>query len=248
VTARAARILLLAGTAEARALAGRLWDMPRLHVVASLAGVTRHAPRLAVAETRVGGYGGAEGLARFLAETGIDAVVDATHPFAARMPWNVRAACREAGVPRLRLIRPAWEWRAGWQRAADLAAAAPLPPPGARVLLTTGKGGIAPFAAREDLTIVARSIEDAGPLPDHITPVEARPPFTYAAEFTLMCSYRITHLVTKNAGGAGHAKLDAADALGITTVMIDRPMQPPGGASAATVPEAVAWLRRTVGI
>jgi len=241
------RVLLLAGTSEARVLAGRLWDMPGLKVIASLAGLT-DAPRLPAAETRIGGFGGADGLARYLANHRIRALIDATHPFARRMPWNAKAACEATGVPRLRLLRPEWQLRPSWISATDLAEAVAILPSGARVLLTVGRGGIAPFLCRADLRIVARSIEPAGPLPSNAVAIEERPPFTLAKEVALMSSHRITHLVTKNAGGAGDAKLDAADALGITTVMISRPDQPPGAVHADTVAEAVAWLREVVGI
>ncbi|MBK0397668.1 cobalt-precorrin-6A reductase [Limibaculum sp. M0105] len=240
-----ARVLLLAGTNEARVLAGRLWDMPGLKVIASLAGLT-DAPRLPVAETRIGGFGGADGLAVYIANHGIDAVIDATHPFARRMPWNAMAACDATGVPRLRLLRPAWEKRPGWRNVADLAEAVAALPSGARVLLTTGRGGIAPFLCRPDLRIVARSIEPAGPLPPNAVSIEERPPFSLASEVALMSSHRITDLVSKNSGGSGTAKLDAAEKLGITTVMIARPAQPAGDC-AETVEDAVAWLREIVG-
>ncbi|MDT8344087.1 MAG: cobalt-precorrin-6A reductase [Thermohalobaculum sp.] len=241
-----AHILLLAGTTEARVLAGRLWDMPGIRVTASFAGLT-DAPALPVAETRVGGFGGPEGLAAYLVQHDIKAVIDATHPFARRMPWNARAACDATGVPRLRLLRPEWPWRRGWLRAADLGAAAALLPEGARVLLTVGRGGIAPFLYRPDLRLFARSIESPGPLPPGVTAVTARPPFTLAAELALMSSHRVTHLVTKNAGGTGTAKLDAADSLGLATVMVERPEQPPGDSRAPSVIGAVVWLRDFVG-
>lgn len=240
------RVLLLAGTSEARILAGRLWDMPGLRVTASFAGLT-DTPRLPVAETRIGGFGGVEGLAQYLARHGFDALVDATHPFARRMPWNASAACERAGVPRLRLIRPEWPARAGWIGVPDLGEAVAALPHGARVLLTVGRGGIAPFLCRADLRIVARSIEPPGPLPPNAIAIRERPPFAHADELALMSSHRITHLVTKNAGGSGTAKLDAADALGISTIMIARPEQPAGGSRAQTVGEAVAWLRDFVG-
>ncbi len=234
-------ILLLAGTAEARALAGRL-AARGVDAVASLAGATRAPADYGVA-VRSGGFGGAEGLAAWLRAERVRALVDATHPFAARMPWNAVAACAAAGVPRLRLLRPAWPVRPGWRVVGSLDEAAAALPAGARVLLTTGRE-VAPFAGRTDCRFWLRSIEPVA-VPAHVTPLLARPPFRVDEEAAMIRRLRATHLVSKNAGG-GAAKLDAAAALGIEVVMVARPAPPPGPL-AATVERALDWVVATAG-
>jgi precorrin-6A/cobalt-precorrin-6A reductase len=241
-----ARILLLAGTAEARALAERLGGIPGLKVTASLAGVTS-TPTPIAAETRRGGFGGAAGLAGYLAAHHVTAVIDATHPFAAQMATNAALACTATATPHLRLIRPAWEATPNWHSFPDLAATAAALPARSNALLTTGRKEIAPFAARTDLSCLLRSIEPAANLPPHITQLTAHPPFTLEAELALMRGRAITHLVSKNAGGPGRAKLDAAVQLAIPILMVERPAPPPGP-TAETVEAAVAWIRQTVGI
>lgn len=237
-------VLLLAGTAEARELAARLADMGCLGVTASLAGATAAPAQIAV-PTRTGGFGGPKGLAAWIRAHDVTVLIDATHPFAARMQANAARAAAATGIPRLRLLRPEWPARPGWTLVTSLQEAADALPEGARVLLTTGRNEIAPFAARGDVSFHARSIEPVPDLPDHIRNIRARPPFTLADETALMRRLAITHLVSKNAGGAGAAKLDAAEALRLSTIMVARPPRPPGPV-AATVAEAVAWLGQTV--
>ncbi len=241
-----ARILLLAGTAEARETARLLAAIPGLAVTASLAGVTAEPAPIA-AETRRGGFGGAAGLAAWLRAHAAAALVDATHPFAAQMAANAAAACAAAGTPRLRLLRPAWEPEPGWRPVPDLATAAAALPGGARVLLTTGRRDLDPFLARTDLQLVLRSIEPLAGLPGHVETITARPPFALDDEIALMRGHGITHLVSKNSGGPGRAKLDAAARLGLPVLMVARPAPPPGP-SAASPAEAVAWVARTVAI
>jgi precorrin-6A/cobalt-precorrin-6A reductase len=235
-----AHILLLAGTAEARAVAECLAPLPGLKVTASLAGVTTRPAPIA-AQTRRGGFGGAAGLAGYIADHAITAVIDATHPFAAQMATNAALACTATATPRLRLIRPAWEPAQNWHSFPDLAAAAAALPPGAHALLTTGRKETAPFAVRTDITCLLRSIEPVTGLPAHITQLIAHPPFTLDAELALMRAHAITHLVSKNSGGPGRAKLDAAAQLAIPILMVERPAPPPGP-TAETVEEAVAWV------
>src|SRR4029077_5597975 len=119
----AVTVLVLGGTAEARALAGALAG-GRARAISSLAGRVAE-PRLPQGEVRVGGFGGPEALAAWLAGRGIAAVVDATHPFAQRLSASAASACATAGVPLLRLERPGWTQRAGddWHWVDDMAAA-----------------------------------------------------------------------------------------------------------------------------
>jgi precorrin-6A/cobalt-precorrin-6A reductase len=241
-----AHVLILAGTAEARALAGALAALPGLRVTVSLAGLTS-APAPIAAETRTGGFGGAEGLAAWLRAHRVAALIDATHPFAARMAANAARACAATGTPRLKLLRRPWRPAGDWRPCPDIAAAAAALPPGARPLVTTGRKEVAPFAARPDLACLLRVIEPVPGLPAHVIQIVARPPFTLDAELALMRAHAITHLVAKNAGGAGRAKLEAAVGLGLPILMVERPA-PPAGPLTETVADAVAWTRQTVAI
>jgi precorrin-6A/cobalt-precorrin-6A reductase len=235
------RILVLGGTTEARALAAVLVARG-FAVVSSLAGVTSR-PLLPEGEVRIGGFGGAKGLARYVREEGVALVCDATHPFAAKISRNAAEGARLAGVSCLRLERPAWTPQPDdqWTEVADLTAAADVIAPGARVFLTTGRKGLDPFRARRDITVVARVIERPESPPPPWTVIAARPPFTLEGERALMQRERIDVVVTKNAGGR-REKLDAAAALGIPVVMVRRPVKPPVPV-AASVAEITALIR-----
>ncbi|RSN66897.1 cobalt-precorrin-6A reductase [Actinomadura sp. WAC 06369] len=238
------RVLLLGGTAEARRLAGRLDADPAVEVTSSLAGRTA-APRALPGRVRVGGFGGPDGLAAWLRDERIDAVVDATHPFAARMTGNAALACAAAGVPLLVLRRPGWTKGPGddWRRVPSLAAAA-ADLPGERVFLTTGRTGLAAFAGDARRRYLVRSVDPPEPpLPARTTVVLARGPFTVGDETALMREHRVDVLVTKDSGGAmTAAKLTAARRLGVPVVVVDRPPVPDGVPVAATVEDAAAWL------
>ncbi|OJF14309.1 cobalt-precorrin-6A reductase [Couchioplanes caeruleus] len=232
------RVLVLGGTTEGRALAARV------PVISSLAGRTSR-PLLPAGEVRTGGFGGVDGLVRYLHEERIDAVVDATHPFAATMTAHAAAATAQAGVPLLVLRRPGWSSRPGdvWHRVPDLSAAAALVPGlGERVFLTTGRQSIAAFAGLDGCWLLSRSVErPEPPMPRRLEVLLARGPFTVDAERDLLRQHRIDVLVTKDSGGSA-AKLDAARALRLPVVMVDRPPLPAGVPTAATVDAAVTWL------
>ena len=233
------RILVLGGTTEARELAGRL------PVISSLAGRTSD-PRLPAGEVRIGGFGGPDGLAAYLRSAGIDVLVDATHPFAARISANATVAAEATGVPLLVLRRPGWTAGPGddWHRVPDLAsAAAALPRLGRRVFLTTGRQGIGAFAGRDECWFLARSVEPpAAPVPRHLEVLLDRGPFTLDGERRLLRDHRIDVLVSKDSGGPA-AKLAAAREHEIPVLLIDRPPIR-AVATVATVDEAVAWLTR----
>lgn len=233
------RVLVLGGTAEARALADKIPD-----AVYSLAGRTAH-PRLPSCEVRVGPFGGADGLRAYLRDAKIGAVIDATHPFADQMPLHAAQACAAADIPRLRLLRAPWTPQPGdnWQSVADTSAASAALEPASRVFLAIGIQELDAFAAHEDILFLVRTVDEpAEPLPfaayRHIA---ARGPFSVESETELLARYFIEILVCKNSGG-DRAKLDAARALGVRVVMIERPPQP-GGPTAATVADALAWLQ-----
>jgi precorrin-6A/cobalt-precorrin-6A reductase len=236
-------ILLLGGTAEARALAAAL-DDAGVAVVSSLAGRVAN-PRLPRGGVRVGGFGGPEALARWLADHGVRAVVDATHPFAERISASAAQACPAAGVPLLRLERQGWTERPGdrWHRVADLpAAAALLPSLGRRILLTTGRQGLAAFASVAGVWFLIRCVDPPTvALPAEHELVLDRGPYTLAGELELVDRHRIEVVVAKDSGGAAtEAKLDAARERGLPVVLVERPPRP-ATPSVATVDGAVGW-------
>lgn len=239
-----ANLLLLAGTREARMLAGALKDQGRWRVTASLAGVTSEPVDLAV-ETRRGGFGGVDGLVRYLQDNRFSAVVDATHPFAAQMSSNAAQACRRLELPLLRLERPAWSQpgRTGWLDVQDTDTAAAALPPGARAFLTVGGNSLEPFRCRGDVWFLIRTLEAIpGGFPfAQGTFVHGMPGTEAEVEAALMQEHGISHLVTKNAGGPAYAKVEAAVSLNIRTIMIARPQLPPAEI-AGDVAAAMVWL------
>jgi precorrin-6A/cobalt-precorrin-6A reductase len=233
-------VLILGGTTEARELAAALH--PGVRVISSLAGRVAR-PRLPAGEVRIGGFGGPDALARWLADTGVDAVVDATHPFAERISASAMHACASGGVPLLRLERPGWTERPGdrWHWVASLEEAAQLVPRlGTRVLLTTGRHGLSAFTGA---WFLIRCVDPpAGPLPPRHTLVLARGPYTPAGELELIDGNAIDLVVTKDSGGDHtRAKLDAARERSLPVIVVRRPPRP-AGESVATVGEALRWI------
>lgn len=223
------KILILGGTSDARQLANRL--VGRGHeVMTSLAGRTRD-PMLPEGGLRIGGFGGVPGLTAYLHDAAIEHMIDATHPYAGQISRNAVAAAEAAGVPLLRVMRPAWQPTEGqdWVDVATVAEAARSLAPQAKVLLTTGHGGLADFIERRDCLFVVRLIEPPElALPPHAQMLLARPPYSLEEEIALMAGHRITHLVSKNSGGGQTiAKLEAAHRLGIQVIMIARPHYQP---------------------
>lgn len=222
------KILVLGGTAEARALATALSGLGH-EVITSLAGRTQNPLLPEGGTVRTGGFGGAAGLGTYLLDEGIGRLVDATHPYALQMAENAARAAEITGVPIVRLTRPGWiePQYAFWHRVPDFAAAAALLPQGARALLTIGHKGLDPFFAREDCTFLIRAIEMPEWLPPHCWAIQSRPPYYQSNETELMSRERISHLVSKNSGGVQtEAKLLAAQGLGLTTIIIERPVKP----------------------
>jgi precorrin-6A/cobalt-precorrin-6A reductase len=236
------KVLLLGGTGEARQLADELSQ--EHDIVSSLAGRTADA-RVPAGEVRQGGFGGVDGLTTWLAAQGIEAVVDATHPFAATMTAHAVVACARLDLPLLVLRRPGWLEQPGdrWHWAADAtAAAALLPSLGERVLLTIGRQGLSAFAGT-GLWTLARCVDPPTPLPSWCELLLDRGPYELAGELELLRARRIDVLVTKNSGGEmTAAKLTAARELGLPVVLIERPPLPAGVAVARTTGEVREWL------
>jgi precorrin-6A/cobalt-precorrin-6A reductase len=240
------KVLILGGTTEASALAHKVAGDVRLAPVLSFAGRTTN-PQAQPIPVRVGGFGGIEGLVRFLRSEAVDAVVDATHPYADQMSAHAVAACAETGVPLASLVRPEWQRHADdrWQVVADTEAAArALGTPPRCVFLSLGRQELHVFAAAPQHHYLARIIEppEQATLPPDLRLLQARGPFDRAAEERLLRDERIDVVVSKNAGGAAtYAKIAAARALGLPVIMIARPLKP-AGAVMADVDACVSWL------
>ncbi|MEW2404800.1 cobalt-precorrin-6A reductase [Streptomyces griseoviridis] len=225
-------VLILGGTTEARELAAALVARGGVRVTSSLAGRVSRPGALA-GDVRIGGFGGAEGLADWLREHRVDALVDATHPFAGTITANAARAAEATGVPSLVLRRPGWTSVPGdrWHPVPSLSAAADvLPGLGRRVLLTTGRLGLSAFARLTGVHFVVRSVEaPEPPMPPHTEVLLAKGPFTADGETALLREHRIDVLVTKDSGGAATApKLTAARRLALPVVLVTRPATPPG--------------------
>jgi len=236
------RVLLLGGTAEARALAKTLH--PRVDVISSLAGRVPD-PALPVGPVRIGGFGGVGGLWRWLQEERIDAVVDATHPFAATMTARAAEVCGELRIPHLVLGRPAWDPGGAIVVASDAKAAEAVAQQRySRVFLTTGRSGVKAFTDSDAWFLIRAVTEpDAAVLPRHYQLLLSRGPYRYDDEFALLSEHRIDALVTKNSGGdMTRAKLDAAAALDIPVVMVARPPLPEGVTVVGTIQEVADWV------
>ncbi|MCR4377542.1 MAG: cobalt-precorrin-6A reductase [Rhodospirillales bacterium] len=257
MTERPLKLLILGGTAEGRALAHALHAVdPALHVVTSLAGVTKHVADLApdlAGEVRIGGFGGTGGLVTYIKDNAIDALIDATHPFARHITENAVHACAQTGTPYLRLDRPEWPMPKDTdvvfvpdaQEAARLVARTSR-----ATLLTIGNKDLAAFEGVDKVKLVVRVIEQPGPelKLNNATYVVARPPFTLQGEVALIRAHGIDTVVTKASGGdATRAKLDAAAAVGARLVVLRRPPAPTAE-RVFTIEDALVWTQRHLNI
>jgi len=239
-------ILILGGTAEAATIAERLAGGDH-HVITSLAGRTR-APRAVAGEVRIGGFGGVAAMTDYLRDKRIDAVIDATHPFATQISANAVAACDAAGVRRLQLVRPAWQATTddNWIEVEDGRAAAQAIRDGgyARAFLATGRQELPAFEQMPDVRFLVRLVDQPDQplaLADYDV-VAGRGPFVEIEERALLGDQRIDVIVAKNAGGAGSwPKMAAARELGLPVIMIRRTMEP-GDDPAASVEEVLKWI------
>jgi precorrin-6A/cobalt-precorrin-6A reductase len=241
-----AKVLILGGTTEARQLAERLAQRADLDVTVSLAGRTVSPVPHAV-PVRIGGFGGAEGLAKHLAAERVAALIDATHPYASIISENAASAARKVGIPFVAMHRPPWTALASerWIVVGNASAAAAAIGQNSRnVFIALGRNELAPFAAAPQHRYLVRTVDPVDPpLPlPRVTYITARGPFSEADDRALMSAHQIDVVISKNSGGsAAYGKIAAARALGIEVIMLRRP-PPPDAPAVSTVEEAVAWL------
>ena len=246
----AKELLILGGTGEASTLARAVLAHfgKTLNLTTSLAGRTQRPAPLS-GRVRIGGFGGAAGLAAYLTEHRVDRLIDATHPFAARISTAARLACEQARVPRLLLLRPPWRRHPldRWIEVDSIAAAAKIVGSyGRRAFLTVGAGEVSCFAATAGVHFLVRLIDPPKrPLPLHrYDVVIGRGPFAMVDERHRLEREAIDVLVCKASGGAAtEAKILAARELGLPVIMVQRPPPEPGDA-VETVEAAVDWLAR----
>jgi precorrin-6A/cobalt-precorrin-6A reductase len=243
-----ARILILGGTRDAVNLAVAASALPGTEIIYSLAGVTQN-PNLPGCAVRTGGFGGPEGLKNYLVDAAINAVIDATHPFAAEIAANVFAACEGIGLPRLKYLRAPWIPETGdnWIEVSSVAdAVSYLRAHASAVFLTIGTREIAAFACLDNCRFLIRYIHPPkGGVPlKNCEVVVDRGPFLEPGETELIRTKGVQYLVSKNSGGDGAAaKLAAARSLKIPVIMINRP-PPPAGAITEAQADAIAWLQK----
>jgi len=196
---------------------------------------------------RIGGFGGAEGLADYLSAQRVDALIDATHPYANIISENAAAAARKAAVPFVALRRPPWTAIEGdrWTEVRDTrAAVGALGQHRRSVFIALGRNELAPFTAAPQHRYLIRSVDPVHPplpVPD-VAYVTARGPFSEADDRALMQAHAVEFVISKNSGGsAAYGKIAAARALGIAVIMLRRP-RAVDAPTVETVDEAVAWL------
>jgi precorrin-6A/cobalt-precorrin-6A reductase len=224
---KAETILILGGTKEAAVLAAELVAAhPDWRIITSLAGRTKE-PKPVAGEVRIGGFGGAEGLADYLRRERITSLIDATHPFASQISANAKRAAALADIPLETRTRPPWQKQPGdlWLEFTTLEEARDAIPPAARVLLALGSQHIAPFTARADVHFLVRMVDPPDQplkLPDHELVIGL--PGDVEAETALLKRHGITHIVCRNSGGDGaYAKIAAARRNSVTVHLIALP-------------------------
>ena len=236
------RLLLLGGVTEALAIARTL---PAHHVY-SLAGVGR-VPGDLTCQVRVGGFGGAQGLAQYIRDQGIDLLLDATHPYAAQISHNAASAAALAGIPCWALRRPAWQPQAGddWREVADWAELVEALKPFQRPLFTLGREPLEHLHEIPEGQFWALRALDTYPGNARCEVIGARGPFVIEDERTLFAQRRIDVLISKNSGSsATEPKLEVARERGTPVLILKRPQLPEVDRAFLTGDEVLQALKR----
>jgi precorrin-6A/cobalt-precorrin-6A reductase len=223
------RVLILGGTGEAWELAAQLTTRDDLTVISSLAGRVSQ-PKLPLGIVRIGGFGGVTGLVSYLADENIKVVIDATHPFAAKITGNAEAACNALSIPLIALQRPPWEPEKEdlWCTVPDVqAAVSVVNHKHNRVFLSIGRQDLGAFSSCGEAWFLVRAIDEpTEKLPANSKLILRRGPFSLDDELELLRSESIGLVVSRNSGGtATYSKIQAARVLQIPMVMIDRPQK-----------------------
>ncbi|AFZ33697.1 precorrin-6A reductase [Stanieria cyanosphaera PCC 7437] len=240
------RVLILGGTGDAFELAVKASTIEGIEVILSLAGRTSQPAKINV-QTRIGGFGGIEGLVNYLKNNAIALLIDATHPYAAQISFNAATAAQICNIPYLILVRPPWQptKQDDWIEVENLQAAADLLPTLAkRVFLTIGKQELSTFAHLQEIWFLMRMIDP--PTSDRLIPkgeiLLDKGTFAVAEEIKLLKKYQIQAIVSKNSGGeATYAKIIAARELGLPVVMVKRPIIPESDRF-SNVESVLKWL------
>lgn len=216
------RILLLGVVTEALAIARTLGPE---HIY-SLAGVGR-VPTDLTCQLRVGGYGGAEGLAQFVRDEGIGLILDATHPYAAQISGNAAEAAQLSGVPCWALRRPAWQPQAGddWREVSDWTSLIEALKPFKRPLFTLGREPLQHMDEIPPEQFWTLRALDVYPGNERCEVIGARGPFLIEDERALFARRGIDVLISKNSGStATEPKLEVARELGVPVLVLKRPV------------------------
>ena len=227
-------------------MAERLAGRADVSAVLSLAGRTV-SPAAQPVPVRIGGFGGADGLADYLLLQRMDALIDATHPYAANISANAIRAIAQARIAFLALRRTPWPQISGdhWAEVGDVSeAVSALGTAPRRVFLTLGRKELEPFRGAPQHEYLVRSVDTVDPplAAPRVSYINARGPFLEADERALLQQHRIEILVSKNSGGsATYGKIAAARALRLPVIMMRRPVLPPAP-MVETVEQALAWI------
>lgn len=237
-------MLVLGGAAEARAVARGVGALRGWRVTVSLAQADRLAGEFSVVP-RLGGFGGASGFQDFLRTQQINAVLDATHPFAAQISARTARICAAMGLPHAQVLRSGWSSAPGdnWQFVPDEAAACALVHRSERVFATTGRATLRGYRDFPGARLFLRRLGAVTPVPfDFVELVPGQGPFTVSEEQETFCALNIDRLIVKNSGGTtSRTKLDAARALGLPVVLIERP-KPAAELVLKDVSAALKWV------
>lgn len=239
-------LLLLAGSAEARALSVELACLPLQ--VSSLVSEPSRGPVQDAKRPEFKRFTGVNDMVIYLRDKRIGAILDASHGFDGALTDQASHAARALKLPYLRLDRPPWDVaeHPRWKSAASVAAAMAMIPPGARVFSATGWASLPDYAGFPGAALLLRQTRQHDRLPpfSFVEPVFGVPPFTKASETQLFEEMGVDLLICRNIGGVpSRSKLEAAKALGLDVILVDRPAPPIGLRSVGTVQEALDWVR-----
>jgi len=224
------KLLLLGGTADGRCLAEVL-HQHNINITYSIAGLVR-MPQVAC-HVVSGGFSALGGLEHFIVEEKINAIVDATHPYAQNISIKAASAAKACHIPYWRFHRQEWQAQAedDWLFVNHWQAALPVLAKKRSILLTAGQfeqeliDHLGNHSQQQQLLRTA--VAPKAVLPPTMKWLKAIGPFVYKDELALMQAHKIDALVSKNSGGDSTvAKLQAARTLAVPVIMLQRPSLP----------------------